>query len=631
MRAHTCPIRQVQGFELNRSIPVLLAVAFLLIGFWAYPDIQEIAAGLAMFLLGMSLLEQGFQNFSGGALERILERATASMPKALGLGIVATALMQSSSLITVITISFLSAGMITLLGGIGIIFGANIGTTTGAWLIAGIGLKIDIAAYALPMIAISGVLGFAPGKYLAGSGRILGGIGFLFLGIYFMKEGFDGISGNIDLARLAMTGALGLIVYAVVGAMMTVVMQSSHATLVLTITALAAGQITYENALALAIGSNVGTTVTALIGAISANYQGRRLALAHLLFNGITATVALVFIKLLAGAVQILSDAVGIATDDFTLRLAMFHTLFNVLGVSLMLPFARQLVTFLEHRIPAPKVDISVPHFLSEDVLRFPETAEAALRNEIRHLLTNTTRLAARNIGIDIARLRGSPDIAAAVSAMPFTQTPGISYETRIKPLYGAILEFAARLNAGEMPPAISERLFELREAAGRLSRAAKDAQHLHRNTEFYATHSSGKATRLYDDLRTQIARILIELDDMAEADPESRSSLWLDDERVEIRRHRAQLTEDVEQAIRDERISTTAATSFLNDARTAHHLMDNLLEAARVCYAETDPALAQVEQLLTIEEDEAEAFGQDQIASEKETHNGPTQDNTQT
>ena len=604
---------------MNRSIPVLLALAVLLASFWIYPDIQEIAAGLAMFLLGMSLLEEGFENFSGGALEKILERATASTPKALLLGVVATALMQSSSLITVITISFLSAGMITLLGGIGIIFGANIGTTTGAWLIAGVGLKIDIAAYALPMIAVSGVLGFAPGKYLAGTGRVLGGVGFLFLGIYFMKEGFEGISDKIDLASLAMAGVIGLLVYSIVGALMTVVMQSSHATMVLVITALAAGQVTYENALALAIGSNVGTTVTALIGAISANYQGRRLALAHLLFNGITATVALILIIPLANVVRVLSDGVGIAADDYTLRLAMFHTLFNVLGVSLMLPFAKQLVRFLEHRIPEPKVDISVPHFLNDDVLLFPETAAEALRNETLHLLTNTTRLVASDIGVNAAALQDSTDIAGDISTALFAHSPGITYETRVKPLYGAILEFAARLNASKLPPHMSEHLFDLREAAGRLSRAAKDAEHLRRNTEFYATHPSGKASRLYNDLRAQITRILIELDAMAKADPETRSSLWLDDERVEIRRHRTALTEEVEQAIRDERISTTAATSFLNDARTAHHLMDNLLEAARTCYGETDPALAEIEQLLTIEDDEAEDIGQSQLTAQKE------------
>ena len=137
-------------------LPVILLV--LTYGFWVSPDFKEIAAGVAIFLFGMLMLEDGFKLFSGGALERVLERATGSTLRALSFGIVSTTVLQSSSLVSVITISFLSAGLISLIGGVGIIFGANIGTTTGAWLVAGLGLKVNIGAYAMPMIALSIVL-----------------------------------------------------------------------------------------------------------------------------------------------------------------------------------------------------------------------------------------------------------------------------------------------------------------------------------------------------------------------------------------------------------------------------------------------------------------------------------------
>jgi phosphate:Na+ symporter len=141
--------------------------------------------------------------------------------------------------------------------------GTNLGTTTGAWLIAGFGLKVNIAAYAMPMLALGVILIFQSASALKGVGYILAGLGFVFLGIHYMKEGFEAIKDTINLAESAVAGYPGVLLLTIVDIFATVIMQSSHATLVLTITALAAGQIAYENALALAIGANVGTTPVA--------------------------------------------------------------------------------------------------------------------------------------------------------------------------------------------------------------------------------------------------------------------------------------------------------------------------------------------------------------------------------
>nr|MBC8157784.1 Na/Pi symporter [Alphaproteobacteria bacterium] len=149
-------------------LPVMLAV--LAWGFWVSPEFKEIAAGVAIFLFGMMALEQGFKAFSGGVLEKLLNASTDRVWKSQAFGFISTAIMQSSSLVSVITISFLSAGLIALPAGIGIIFGANIGTTTGAWLVAGLGLKVEISVYALPLIVFCGGLGFQEAKNLKGLG-----------------------------------------------------------------------------------------------------------------------------------------------------------------------------------------------------------------------------------------------------------------------------------------------------------------------------------------------------------------------------------------------------------------------------------------------------------------------------
>ena len=586
-------------------LPVILLV--LTLGFWASSDFQEISAGVAIFLFGMLMLEDGFKLFSGGLLEKMLEKVTDSVPKSLGFGIIATTIMQSSSLVSVISISFLSAGLISLLAGVGIIFGANIGTTTGAWLVAGFGLKVKISAYALPMLAISIVLVFQKNKYLRGAGFVLAGLGFLFLGIHHMKEGFEAFKDQFDLTRFALTGLLGLLVYTLIGTAATVVMQSSHATMTLIITALAAGQISYENALALAIGANIGTTITAIIGSLTANFQGKRLALAHLIFNVITAGVALVFITPIRVAVDFISSGVGIPDHDFALKLAVFHTIFNTLGVVIMLPLLSRLIVYLERAIVQPEEDLSEPKYLSEAVDEFPQTIEHAMRREVKHLYDNAIELITHGLNLHRHDIFAAKDIAAAVegSRTPVEFDIDERYEARVKTLYSAIVEFATRVGSKDMPEDVMHDIYTLRDAAERIVRAVKSVKHLRRNTTRYTQAPQGTITDLYDQLRTEIARILVEIRKLEFADPDDRSSLWLDQERIQVVSDSQDTNNRIEFLIRNHEIEATMATSFLNDSNYAYSAMRDLLAAARVYYFETEDAMAEVERILAMEDEE--------------------------
>jgi len=588
-------------------LPVILGL--LVFGFWISSDFQEIAAGVAIFLFGMLMLEDGFKLFSGGYLERALEAATRSVSRALGFGAIATTIMQSSSLVSVITISFLSAGLIPLLAGVGIIFGANIGTTTGAWLVAGFGLKVNISAYALPMLAISIVLVFQHSKYLRGVGYVLAGLGFLFLGIHHMKEGFEAFKDQFDLTRLAMTGVLGLVVYTLTGAAATVVMQSSHATMVLIITALAAGQISYENALALAIGANIGTTVTAIIGALTSNCQGKRLALAHLIFNVLTAAVALVFIAQIRLAVDVISNSVGIPATDFALKLAVFHTIFNALGVVLMLPFIHRLVAFLEHVIVQPAEDLSRPKYLSEAVDEFPQTIQIAMRREVHHLYENAVELIVHGLNLHRSDLFETSDIAATVRASraPVDFDIDALYEQRVKTLYSAIIEFATRVGSKDIPAKPMDDVYLMRDVAGQIVHAVKSIKHMRRNATHFTQKPQGRITDLYNGLRTEIARILVEIRKLEEAAPEDRSSLWLDQERIQVETDARNTNQTVDRLIRERHLSASMATSFLNDSSYAYSAMRDLLDAARAYYIDTEDAMAEVERILTLDEDEVQ------------------------
>ncbi len=602
-------------------LPVIIGA--LISGFWASSDFQEVAAGVAIFLFGMLMLEDGFKLFSGGFLESILERATGSVPRSLLFGIVTTTIMQSSSLVSVITISFLSAGLLTLIAGVGIIFGANIGTTTGAWLVAGYGLKVNISSYAMPLLAIGIVLVFQKSNYLRGTGFVLAGLGFLFLGIHHMKVGFEAFKDSFDLARYALAGVLGLVVYTLIGTLATVVMQSSHATVVLIITALASQQISYENALALAVGANIGTTITAVIGSLSANYQGRQLALAHVIFNTATAAVALVFINQMRDAVDFVSELVGISETDYTLKLAVFHTIFNVLGVILMLPLMRRLVVFIERVIREPEVDLSRPKYLSEVVEEFPNTIESALQKEVKHLYDNAVELITHGLNIHRRELFEAKDIAALVSASrtPIEFDIDKRYEQRVKILYSAIIEFTTRAASKGLPQDVTSRVYQLREVSERIVRAVKDIKHMRRNTTRYTTRSKGAMSDLYNELRTQIARILVEIDKLDRSDPQHRSHLWLDEERTNIESDRHDTNKQIEDLIVAGDITAESATSFLNDSSYAYGAMRELIDAARDYYVERDSAVAEVEQIVAMDEDELEALSLDRTDNKPEVH----------
>lgn len=584
-----------------------VAIGGLLLAFWLSPDAQEIAAGIAIFLFGMLMLEEGFRLFGGGRLERLLTAATRSTRRALGFGIVSTSVLQSSSLVSVITISFLSAGLISLAGGVAIIFGANIGTTTGAWLVAGLGLKVDIAAYAMPMIALSIILVFQKPKGLRGAGYALAGLGFLFLGIHHMKEGFAAFHDQVDLTRFALTGLLGLVVYTLAGTAATVIMQSSHATMVLVITALAAGQITYENALALAIGANIGTTITAIIGSLSANFQGKRLALAHLIFNLATAGIALVFLGPLRQAVEWISGHVGIAPDDFALKLAVFHTLFNALGVALMLPLLGRLVAFLERCIVTPLPDVSRPLYLNQTADEFPETLETALRKEVEHLQENAAEVIFHGLNLHRSAIYESDNIADTVRRSRALIDLDIDdrYERRVKTLYAAIIEFTTRVGDRRLAPDIADRVYALRDVASGIVKSVKSVKHLRKNVVRYTMRPQGAVTELYDGLRTEIARVVVEIRKLGLVPPQQRSALTLDQDRAQIEDAARSSTRRVGELIRRGDLSPAAATSFLNDSGYAYGAMRELIEAARACYIERDTATAEVERLLVLDEDD--------------------------
>ena len=588
-----------------RKIVLPLIFAVLAYGFWISPDFKQIAAGVAIFLFGMLFLEDGFKAYTGGVLEKILKRTTDKLWKSMTFGIVSTSIMQSSSLVSVITISFLSAGLIGLTAGIGIIFGANLGTTTGAWLIAGFGLKIDIAAYAMPMLVFGIILAFQGSKTAKGMGYILAGLGFLFLGIHHMKEGFETFKETIDLSQFAVPGFAGLLLYTGIGIFATVVMQSSHATLVITITALAAGQITYENALALAIGANIGTCITAILGAISANVDGRRLAAAHLIFNVTTGVVAIVLMNQILVVVDWIAAHIGIAADDWTLKLSIFHSLFNTLGILIMVPLMGTLVKVLYRIFPQPKADLVAPLYLNEAVTEFPDTLVETVRKEVLHLYDNAFEVLAHGLNLHRHDIRSDADLFELTQRPDKLMEFDIDeiYARKVKVLYNAIVEFTSR-TPGDLPQEHMERIYVLREAARDIVEAIKDVKHMRKNLITYIVSDNSSIKAEYNKIRAQLGEILRELTTLRDAG-EAADLVALDGLRLQMEENDVTLNGDLDRLIREGRITAPMATSLMNDSSYSYDVAKNLIAAGAGLFGPHDLGMRQAAEDIELDEEE--------------------------
>jgi len=569
----------------------LLPSILLLLGYglWLSASFSAIASGVAVFLFGMLAMEEGFKALTGGVLDRMLKRTTNKLWKSLTFGVVCTTVMQSSSLVSVIAISFLGAGMISLTAGIGIIFGANLGTTTGAWLVAGFGLKVNIAQLAMPMLVFGIVLVLQQIRSLRGLGYVLAGLGFIFLGIHFMKEGFDSFKDQVDLASYAMPGLKGLLVYAGLGVLATVIMQSSHATLVLTITALSTGQLSYENALALAIGSNVGTTITAIIGSLSANVDGKRLAGAHLVFNLVTGLVAIALIAELVIAVAHIAGWLGISQDNHTLKLAIFHTLFNVLGVALILPFTSWLERALLRVLPDLPSKIVRPLYLNDAALEVPDASVEAARRETLHLLDNGYEIVAHGLGLHRREIDSDEWLGDIVARRnhPLLMNVDARYEQAIKPVFSALVDFVSR---ADVPATASSSLFALRDASRNIVEAVKGIKHLNKNLVRYLANDNEDVRAQYNLIRIQLGKVLRALSAVRREDlDDGLSTLALDEVKLELRELDERMVEQLAVLVRDRRVPAYVVTSIMNDAHYALNIVMRLLDAAQTLSAISD------------------------------------------
>jgi phosphate:Na+ symporter len=384
----------------------------------------SVLGGIGLFLLGMTVMTEGLKSLAGSALKTVLSKAAATPLRGSFWGAMVTLLVQSSSATTMTTIGLVSAGLLTFPQGLGLVFGANVGTTGTGWLVALIGVRVSLTAAALPMIFVGALIKLLGRGRVSAAGAALAGFALVLFGLTTLQQGMGGLAERLHPADLPAVlggagvswwaGLLGVLALVVVGVVMTAVMQSSTAAIAVTLSAHYAGAVGLDQACALIIGQNIGTATSSALAAIGASITAKRLAIAYILFKLIAAVIALVLFPVVTPLIIRASSSI----DGVTL-LAGYHTAYNVVGVVVLLPLIDRFTQLVERMLPergSPLTRCLDPSALAtpivavEAVRRTIARSLAAICGSVEATLAATSRSEPARPGKDVVSVQQAAD-----------------------------------------------------------------------------------------------------------------------------------------------------------------------------------------------------------------------------
>ena len=497
-------------------------------------------------------------------------------------GFFACNMLQSSTLVTILTIGFLWAELIGLTQAIAIIFGSSVGTTTTAWLVAGVGFNVNIWAYAFPLIIFGMIWSMQKSKTLRGLWTVLAGIWFVFLGIHFIKEWFESFQAMVDLQQYAMQGIAWLLIFTLIGIIICILTQSSTATLVITIAAVAVGEVTYENALAMVIGANIGTTITGIIASLSVNTNARRLAFADFSFKTTSALIIMILFPFVLIIIDSVADFLKIAADNNGLKVAIFHTFFNVTWVIILSPFIKQIATIATRIIPDSKPWGTISfQYISQESLSFPDTAYETLRKESYRLYVHSLSEIPSIFWLNARYYHDGKVPDSGKYNILTVEEIDIFYEKEIKILYGKILSslIEAEMHHGDQ---IYDELQELKHINRNLISLIKNISNISPSMIRYLKSSNRYIQQEYEII---IWDILTALHTAYSINKESSNANKME--------HIAKLDRLIEEGditkntrfsrlVADKNINQTMAAALLNDTYLKKLMLQNIYEVAK-------------------------------------------------
>ncbi len=460
-------------------------------------DLWRLAAGLGLFLFGMHELERALRQLAGRSFKQFLRQYTARPLRGVLAGAVSTAALQSSSVVSLIVLAFVGSGIVSLASAVGIVFGSNLGTTATGWIVATIGFKLDIEALALPLIAIGGfgVVWSGEGTRRLGFSHLLAGLGLMLMGLEFMKSGALIATELFDPEALAGYPA---IIFLVTGLLLTAVIQSSSATIMITLSALYADAIPLASAAAVAIGADLGTTITAMLGSLTGSVDKKRVAAAIVIFNLVTDLIAFIVLKPL---LAFISGVIGIS--DPLYALVAFHSLFNLIGIVIFLPLIPALSRWLDTRFAEEEAPLM--RYIKPGETAVPEAAIENISRETFRLIDQAAAL--NQVGFDLPAdytFYAIGDDRREVGVFESSPEFDECYAD-LKQLEGEILAFALALQAQPLDPDESARLGQLIPAIRNAVHAAKSMKDTHHDLQAFEESVNDRFNAYLDQFREAV------------------------------------------------------------------------------------------------------------------------------
>ncbi|MDR1614203.1 MAG: Na/Pi symporter [Campylobacteraceae bacterium] len=589
-----------------QKIFLLSCLTILSYIFFKSENILLLSAGIAVFIFGMIIMGEGFKNSGGGAVELFLRRQTSTKLKSITFGAVAATIMQSSTLVSLLSISFLSAGFITLTQGIGIIFGSQIGTTSGAWLIAGLGVKVDIAKYAMPVIIFGVIFLLQSSKKLKSIGQVLVGIGFLFLGVAYIKDGFEALGNDFNLAQYSIDGMAGVLIFSALGIVIAIITQSSLATIVLTVAALNAEQVSYMNALGIVIGANLGTTLTGIVSSLGSNVDGKRLAFLYLVFNLFIGLVSLVFIYQMVILIKYEAVILGIDENNYALKLALFHTTINLLGVILLYPVIENIASLTQKIIRKKTSAEDDVLYLGSSITHENAIREAA-RKEICHLYQNAANIMIVGMHVQISDMHSEKNMEEIVKlrskALDFDYEQ--MYQKKIKTIYGKIINFIVISQSTSENENIVKDLTQLQKAAYSIIEALKNVKHLQKNLTKYMVSPNIGIKNGYNAMREHLLTQFKILERVFESEEEDLTLVLIAQLVMLAEKFDKNSSLTLGSLLKAGTISPLMGSSLMNDNAYVLHISKSLIESAKILFIHKDSEQKKTIQTVLSKDDE--------------------------
>ncbi|MDH3354948.1 MAG: Na/Pi cotransporter family protein [Chromatiales bacterium] len=580
---------------------------------YGFSDILTLLGSLGLFLYGMKVMSDALMKLAGDNMRNILASTTSNRLYALLTGFVITAAIQSSSATTLMVISFVNASLLTLTEAVGVIMGANIGTTVTAWLITILGFKVKMSAIALPLMGAGFLLTLSKSNDRKNWGYFTVGFSLLFIGLQFLSESVPDISNNPlaleFLAEYTTHGYLSLLLFLAIGSILTLIIQSSSATMALTLLMTYEGWIPFDMAAAMVVGQNIGTTITAILAAFVANFNAKRAAMAHLIFNVIGSVWILIlfypFIEFIASIVEnIEGDSPFVKAAAIPIALSLFHTIFNLLNTILLIGFVPLIVRTVERIIPTvieAEVQIDEPMFLDDASIKYPQTAIKALTDESARLLENAAyKILAHGLRVhreDLESDRHLHDILESHEL--FTTHIDIDqiYSTKIKRIYSKILEYATELQSlFKLSEEEIETIRNLLVADRLLVQVVKRMKPLHKNIEYYIDTDNESIRKEYNALRHGILKVVREIKRIGPVENLPEHLEKLHQQRKKAKKLDVLLNGHIEELIPTGKITREMASSLINDSSNASRITKNLVDIATIIYKPKDTLISKID-----------------------------------